>query len=112
VAKTRRSPKASRRGPSSARGKSKRPAGKVKKVGKAATRSAPKSEKSVNLKEIRKQFALMLSGLSKKSGSTPAAQAKLDDTRRRVSQWLTDIDDICTPEEEEICGSTMVFPIP
>jgi hypothetical protein len=25
---------------------------------------------------------------------------------------MTDIDEICTPEEEEICGPTMVFPLP
>jgi hypothetical protein len=66
----------------------------------------------VNLKAIRRQFALMVSALSAKKSANPKVQARLDDTRRRVSQWMTDIDEICTPEEEEICGPTMVFPLP
>jgi hypothetical protein len=121
VAKTRRSAKASRRGSSSAaKGKSKRPQKKVqRKAGKkrASTRPSVRAglvepEKSIDLKALRAQFALMVSGLTKKTGSTPAVESKLDDTRRRISQWMTDIDDICTPEEEEICGPTMVFPLP
>jgi hypothetical protein len=107
VAKKRRSPKASRRRPSSARRKSKSAARKVRKAPKTL---AP--EKFVDLKAIRKQFALMASALSVKKSVDPQVQATLDDTRRRVSQWMTDIDEICTPEEEEICGPTMVFPLP
>jgi hypothetical protein len=61
---------------------------------------------------LRKHIALAVSALSKKVGATTAAEAKLDDTRRRLSQWMTDIDDICTPEEKEVCGDTMDIPIP
>jgi len=67
---------------------------------------------SLNLKVLRGHIALAVSALSKRVGSTPAVEAKLDDTRRRLSQWMTDIDDICSPEEQEICGPTMDLPIP
>jgi hypothetical protein len=50
--------------------------------------------------------------LSARQGATPEKEAKLDDTRRRISQWMTDIDDICTPEDHEICGPDMAFPLP
>jgi len=54
----------------------------------------------------------VLGVLSSKVGASPEATAKLDDTRRRISQWMADIDDICTPEMQEICGPDMAFPIP
>ena len=116
MAKSRRAVKPTRkRAPSGAKGKPKRPVKRAKKAPRkraATLASEPAPERSIDLKALRAQFALMLSGLSKRSGSTPEIQARLDGTRRRVSQWMTDINDICTPEEEEICGPTMVFPIP
>ena len=79
---------------------------------KRARKAATKPSKSLDLKDLRKRIALAVSVLSKKVSPAMAAESKLDDTRRRLSQWMTDIDDICSPEEEEICGPTMVIPIP
>ena len=71
-----------------------------------------KAVQKVELRELRKQFAGVLAVLSARRGSSPEKEARLDDTRRRVSQWMTDIDDICTPEDHEICGPDMAFPMP
>jgi hypothetical protein len=54
----------------------------------------------------------VLAILSARQSSSPEKEARLDATRRRISQWMTDIDDICTPEDHEICGPDMAFPIP
>jgi len=114
VAKKRRPTRSTRRA-SSGRGSARRKTAKKKAARKLPPRaksSLIEPARSLNLKVLRGQLALVLSGLSKRRGSTPELEAKLDDTRRRISQWMTDIDDICTPEEEEICGSTMEFPFP
>ena len=70
-----------------------------------------KAVKKVELKELRKQFASVLAALSTRQQRFARGIGKLDDTRRRISQWMTDIDDICTPEDQEICGPDMAFPI-
>jgi len=109
VAKKRR-PARSTKKASSARAPKKKKTAK-RRVRKPAARGVVAGE-SLNLKELRARLALAVGALTKKVGSTPAAESKLDDTRRRLSQWMTDIDDICTPEEEEICGPSMDLPIP
>jgi type VI protein secretion system component VasK len=111
VAKARRS-RAAKKGTSKSKGskaarKAARPRRKAVKPAKAA-----KEVKKVELKRLRAQFAGVLDVLSTKQSATPEVAAKLDDTRRRVSQWMTDIDDICSPELQEICGPDMVFPLP
>ena len=82
-----------------------------KKTAKAAKKTV-KPAKRVELKKLREQFAGVLAVLSAKSSASSDVSAKLDDTRRRISQWMTDVDDICSPELQEICGPDMVFPIP
>ena len=112
MAKKRR-PVRSTRKASSARKPVKRKAAAKKPARKAPTRAlGAEAPTSLNLKVLRQHIALAVSALSKRVGSTPAVEAKLDDTRRRLSQWMTDIDDICSPEEQEICGPTMDLPIP
>lgn len=94
-------------------------AGRSKPVKKAAIRkpvkrAKPARAKAVNkveLKELRKQFASVLAVLSTRRSASVEGAAKLDDTRRRISQWMTDIDDICAPEDQEICGPDMAFPL-
>ena len=112
MAKKRR-PVRSTRKATSARKPVKRKAAAKKPSRKAPTRAlAAGAPTSLNLKVLREHIALAVGALSRKVGSTPAVEAKLDDTRRRLSQWMTDIDDICSPEEQEICGPTMDLPIP
>jgi hypothetical protein len=112
VAKKRR-PVRSTRKATSARRPAKRKGGSKKRARRVPTRAlAAELPTGLNLKELREQVALAMSALSRKVGATSAAEAKLDDTRRRLSQWMTDIDDICTPEEEEVCGESMILPIP
>jgi hypothetical protein len=110
VAKTRRNVKqggASR----SAKAKGKKPAPRAKKAARPK-KGAPPKEKKIHLKELRQQFAQVLSVLSAKKGASPEVDAKLDDTRRRISQWMTDVDDICTPQLQDICGPDMAIPVP
>ena len=82
-----------------------------RKTDKRAKTATVKAVKKVELKELRKQFASVLAALSTRRSTTADGEAKLDDTRRRISQWMTDIDDICTPEDQEICGPDMAFPL-
>lgn len=84
----------------------------VRKASAKAPRRAAKTVKKVELKKLREQFGQVLGVLSARRSSSPEVTARLDDARRRVSQWMTDIDDICTPELQEICGPDMAFPIP
>jgi hypothetical protein len=105
VAKTRRSVK-------------KRSAKAAKKTSKRAAPRTPrraavsKPPTRVELKKLRKQFGMVLTVLAGKVGDSPDTTAKLDDTRRRISQWMTDIDDICSSELQEICGPDMAIPLP
>ena len=99
------------------KGKSKSKGSKpVRKAAKPARKAAKavkaKPVNRVELKKLRQQFAGVLAVLSAKRSDSLDVTAKLDDTRRRVSQWMTDIDDICSPELQEICGPDMVFPVP
>ena len=116
MAKARRSPAVKKRSASKSKAPkptkktAKRSAKAVKKAVKAV--KAPQAAKKVELKALRKQFASVLAVLSARQSSSPDKETKLDDTRRRISQWMTDIDDICSPEDQEICGPDMVFPLP
>jgi hypothetical protein len=113
VAKTRRARPAPRAAKKSGSSKSKAaPAKKAKARAKAAKKPKVPAVTRVELKELRKQFAGVLAVLSGRHSSSAATEARLDETRKRVSQWMTDIDDICTPEDQEICGPDMAFPIP
>jgi hypothetical protein len=90
------------------------PARKVAaKKGKAKrTKRAPATARKVDLKQLREEFSKVLVVLSSKRSASPEVTTRLDDARRRVSQWMTDIDDICSPEDQEICGPDMAIPIP
>ena len=113
MAKTRR-PLAAKKKSSAKAGRSK-PAKKAAKASKKTVKrpkpAKVKVVKKVELKELRKQFASVLAALSTRHSASAEGSAKLDDTRRRISQWMTDIDDICTPEDQEICGPDMAFPL-
>jgi hypothetical protein len=84
----------------------------ARKARAKARKASPTAGKTVNLKKLRQEFAKVLVVLSSKVGDSPGVTAKLDDTRRRISQWMTDIDDICTPEMQDICGPSMAIPVP
>jgi hypothetical protein len=108
VAKARRSRPAPRAKKGGTR-KSKR----ARPVRKASVKaSKQKAVKTVELKKLRVQFGQVLAVLSARRSTSPEVTTRLDDARRRISQWMTDIDDICAPEDQEICGPDMAFPIP
>ena len=114
MAKKRRPLAAKKKSPAKAgRSKPRKSAVKApRKPVKRAKAAKAKAVKKVELKELRKQFASVLAALSTRRSASVEGSAKLDDTRRRISQWMTDVDDICSPELQEICGPDMVFPVP
>ena len=114
MAKTRRARTSPRAAKAAKKGTVKAKAKTVRTRAAKAPRKAPakQAKKVVDLKELRKQFGAVLTLLAAKSSTSPEGEARLDSTRRRVSQWMTDIDDICSPEDHEICGPDMAFPIP
>lgn len=105
MAKARRS-RATKKGSSTS--KASKPARKAARAPRKASKAA-KPPKKVELKKLRAQLAGVLTVLSSRRDASPEAMAKLDDSRRRVSQWMTDIDDICAQGD---CGPDMVFPLP
>jgi hypothetical protein len=115
VAKTRRSVK-KRSVKSAKRAVSPRPkTSKKTGVRKAVRKPAASTDtppRVLQLKKLREEFGLVLSVLSTRQARYAGDTSRLDDTRRRISQWMTDIDDICTPEAQEICGPDMAFPLP
>jgi hypothetical protein len=113
VAKTRRSVK-KRSVKSAGRASSARPKTTKKARARRPARkpSGAGAPRVLSLKKLRAEFGLVLSALSTRQARTAGSSARLDDTRRRISQWMTDIDDICTPEDQEICGPDMAFPLP
>jgi hypothetical protein len=95
---------------SSSRPKAARKSVKASKARK--TKKAARPVRQIELKKLREQFAVVLAVLSSRRSAAPEVESKLDDARRRISQWMTDVDDICTPELQEICGPDMAFPMP
>jgi hypothetical protein len=83
---------------------------RAKSTKKPAARKPPakRPAKSVALKDLRKEFAAVLDAMTNRRSAAPDVSAKLDDTRRRVSQWMTDIDAICA---SAICGPDMIIPV-
>ena len=85
---------------------------KAKASVKKAKAAAKPVQKVVELKKIREQFAAVLGVLSARRSADPDATAKLDSARSRLSQMMTDLDDICDAEMQEICGPDMAIPVP
>ena len=85
---------------------------KAKAPVKKAKAAAKPVQKVVELKKIREQFAAVLGVLSTRRSADPDATAKLDSARSRLSQMMTDLDDICDAEMQEICGPDMAIPVP
>ena len=85
---------------------------KAKAAVKKAKAAAKPVQNTVDLKKIREQFGAVLGVLSARRSADPDATAKLDSARSRLSQMMTDLDDICDAEMQEICGPAMVFPVP
>jgi hypothetical protein len=98
---------------SSSRPKAAKKAVKAAKAPRAKkAKKAARPVKTIELKKLREQFSVVLAALSSRRSAAPEVESKLDDARRRISQWMTDVDDICTPELQEICGPDMAFPMP
>ena len=115
MAKSRRPAKkgSSKGRPKAAKKTVKAKTGKAARVKKSKpTKKAAAPAKKVELKKLREQFAAVLTALSARRSDSPDVEAMLDDTRRRISQWMTDVDDICSAERQEICGPGMAFPMP
>ena len=108
AAKKSRASKAKRSKPAK-KAAAKSPKSPVKKKAKAA---APPDQKVVSLKKIRDQFGAALGVLSSRRSADPDAELKLDSARQRLSQMMADLDDICSPEMQEICGPDMAIPVP
>lgn len=79
---------------------------------KKAKAAAKPVQKLVELKKIRDQFGAALGVLSSRRSADPDAESKLDSARQRLSRMMADLDDICSPEMQEICGPDMAIPVP
>ena len=106
------------RRPSAAKKRTSPKANSSKAARKAAAKKAPKKkvklaakpvQKVVELKKIREQFGAVLSVLSTRRSADPSVTTQLDSARARLSQMMTDLDEIC--QGQEACGPDMIFPL-
>jgi hypothetical protein len=89
-----------------------RRAGGAKKS--ARRKAAPRrgaGPRVLNLRKLQEDLRRAVNNLSSRASLSAAASAKTSDTQARLQRWAAEIDDICTPDEQEICGPTMDIPL-
>ena len=63
--------------------------------------------RTLDLGKLRGQLKKAVDGLETRGDSASVAEARV-----RLTRWMSDIDDFCTEEMQEICGPTMAIPLP
>ena len=75
-----------------------------KRSGRTKRAAAPRT---LDLGKLKVQLQRAIDGLETRRDSASVAEA-----RNRLTRWMSDIDDFCTKEMQEICGPTMAIPLP
>lgn len=65
----------------------------------------------LDLKALRRDIERAVAVLASRGGGASDGSARLASTQSVMSSWVSDIDSICEPEMEEICGPTMLIPL-
>jgi hypothetical protein len=89
-------------------------AGKARKktAKKKAGSRTPKAAQGLDLKKLRTDLELAVGVLSNKASRFKDPPPQLLQAQNLMGRWASEIDDICSAEEQETCGPTMFIPLP
>lgn len=65
----------------------------------------------LSLKRLRRELDLAVSALSRRVERPGGPSAKVSEAQSILTRWAADIDDLCDPDEQELCGPTMDLPL-
>jgi hypothetical protein len=100
-----------KRRPSPRKKAAKKPARKPARKA-AAKKPATRAAASVlSLKQLRSDLNLAVARLSRQVESGVGPSAKFSSAQAVLSRWASEIDELCDPNEQELCGPTMDIPL-
>jgi hypothetical protein len=80
---------------------------------KKARRRTPKAAPAgLDLKKLRKDLELAVGVLSSKASKFKDPPRQILAAQNLMGRWASEIDEICSAEEQETCGPTMFIPLP
>lgn len=83
----------------------------TRRTARSPKRAAPAPSRVLDLKRLRRELDLAVSVLSRRVEKSDGPSAKLTEAQTLLARWASDIDDICDPDEQDICGPTMDIPL-
>ena len=88
-------------------------AGARRKTSAKRAKPAARRPKGLDLKRLRRDIDMAVSSLARRVARAEVAQpsAKLDQAQTTLSRWAAEIDNLCDPNERDICGPSMVIPL-
>jgi hypothetical protein len=88
-------------------GKSRKKTARKKSAGRP-----PKAPQGLDLKKLRKDLELAVGVLSAKASRYKDPPRQILQAQNLMGRWASEIDEICSAEEQETCGPTMFIPLP
>lgn len=78
---------------------------------KAAVARAGAAARVLSLKQLRADLDLAVASLSRRVVGPGQPAAKLSEAQTVLTRWASEIDDLCDPDMQELCGPTMDLPL-
>jgi hypothetical protein len=88
-----------------------RAAKRTSRKASAPRRATPSAGRVLDLKQLRRDLDRAVAGLSRRVERAGEPSAKISEAQTLLTRWAAEIDDICDPDEQEICGPTMAIPL-
>jgi hypothetical protein len=82
-----------------------------RKTARAARPTAAAAPTVLSLKRLRRELDLAVSALSRRVDRPGGPSAKVSAAQTVLTRWAAEIDDMCDPDEQELCGPTMDLPL-
>jgi transcription initiation factor IIF auxiliary subunit len=89
----------------------KRVGAKKAKTSRKRVSQAP-AKNALDLKKLRRDLERAVAALGSRSTRDPEQQRVLAAAQERMTRWIAEADDFCTPEMQEVCGPTMEIEFP
>ena len=77
----------------------------------ASSRQTLSNAQGLDLRALRGDLEKAVAVLGRRTGLERAASDKVVAAQTIMTRWMTEIDEICEPEDQEICGPTMWIPL-
>jgi hypothetical protein len=89
---------------------------RTKSTRKAVRRKAPAARagaaaRVLSLRRLRADLDLAVRSLSRRVESRGEPSAKLSEAQTVLTRWASEIDNLCDPDMQELCGPTMDIPL-